>query len=140
MTGTCICGACIVTIEEQPEFIHDCDCNLCRKTGAAWGYFTSTSVSIEPDSTLSFVRNDKENPTAVVHSCEVCGATTHFTPSESYLEQNPAADQMGVNMKLFDPAELTGVEVRFPDGKNWPGEGSFGYRREAMTISDSLPW
>ena len=140
MTGTCICGAISVRIEAKPAFIHDCNCSLCRKTGAAWGYFPSSSVSMTSQDTDVFVRRDRENPVVAIHSCRACGATTHFTPSASYARQKPSVDQMGVNMKLFEPDELDGVEVRFPDGKGWSGEGPFGYRRDAMVISSSLPW
>jgi len=140
MTGTCICGAFTATVYEKPAFIHDCNCSLCRKSGAAWGYFRTASVSMTSQRTESYVRHDKENPVVAIHSCRECGATTHFTASESYARQNPSVDQIGVNMKLFDPDELQDIEVRFPDGKSWSGNGPFGYRREPMTISSTLPW
>ena len=38
MTGTCLCGAVTVTVDDRPDYIHDCNCSLCRKAGAAWGY------------------------------------------------------------------------------------------------------
>ncbi len=139
MTGNCICGAVSVTIDEKPEFINDCDCGLCRKAGAAWGYFPSASVKTS-GKTVSFVRSDKKNAGVEIHSCEKCAATTHWVLTKSFQEQNESADQVGVNMRLFDPSELTGVEVRFPNGKDWDGESPYGYRRKAMTISDSLPW
>ena len=140
MTGTCICGATEITIEDRPAFIHDCNCGLCRKTGAAWGYFPAAAVSITSTGTRVYERGDKKDPTAAIHSCPGCGATTHFTASESYARQHPEADQIGVNMKLFDPDQLTGVEVRYPDGKNWAGTGPFGYRRDSITVSQDLRW
>ena len=33
-----------------------------------------------------------------------------------------------------------GVEIRLPNGKDWPGEGPYVYRRAAMKISDGAPW
>ena len=139
MTGHCLCGAVSVTIETKPDFIHDCNCNLCRKSGGAWGYFPSAMVTATGDTT-SFMRRDKENAAAEVHSCLRCGATTHFVLSAAFKKENPSADQAGVNMRLFDPEDLKGVEVRFPNGKDWVGDGPFEYRRAAMTISDTLPW
>ncbi|MCW3848585.1 hypothetical protein OF829_15220 [Sphingomonas sp. LB-2] len=38
--------------------------------------------------------------------------------------------RMGVNMWLADESDLAGIELRFPDGKAWAGEGAFGYVRE----------
>jgi hypothetical protein len=37
-------------------------------------------------------------------------------------------------MLLADESALAGVELRFPDGRAWPGEGAFGYVREAEMI------
>ncbi len=39
-------------------------------------------------------------------------------------------DLMGVNMRLFDPAQLSGLKLSFPDGRGWSGEGAWGYARE----------
>ncbi len=139
MTGNCLCGAVSVTIEVKPEFINDCNCSLCRKAGAGWGYFPSCSV-ITTGTTVPFVRRDKAAPGVEVHSCSSCATTTHFVLTKSFKEQNRSADLIGVNMRLFDPDELNGVEVRYPNGKDWPGEGPYGYRRAAMIISDSVPW
>lgn len=139
MTGNCLCGAVSVTIDAKPEFIHDCNCSLCRKSGGAWGYMPPAMVSVSGD-TVSFLRTDKQNAAAELHSCPTCGTTTHWELSEACKDQNPSVDLMGVNMRVFDPIELKGVEIRFPDGKEWSGEGPFGYRREAMTITDNAPW
>jgi len=46
---------------------------------------------------------------------------------------------MGVNMRLFDLMNWRAVEVRFPNGRGWAGEGSFGYRRSALKIGDARP-
>lgn len=139
MTGSCLCGAVIVTIDAKPTYINDCNCNLCRKAGGAWGYFASASVTTT-GRTTSFSRSDKKTPAVEIHSCDACATTTHWVLSKAFKEQNSSADQMGVNMRLFDPDELQGVEVRFPNGKAWSGAGPFNYRRPPMTISERLPW
>jgi hypothetical protein len=41
---------------------------------------------------------------------------------------------MGVNMHLADEKDLAGVELRYPDGRTWPGKGSFSYVQEARVI------
>lgn len=139
MTANCLCGAVSVTIDARPDFIHDCNCSLCRKTGSAWGYYPSASVRTEGE-TVSFVRTDKPNAGVAVHACRTCSATTHFELTEAFKAQNEGADLTGVNMRLFEPSELGGVEIRYPNGRDWAGDGLFEYRREAMTISDSMPW
>ena len=139
MTGKCLCGAVSVTIEARPEFINDCNCSLCRKAGGAWGYFPEASIKTTGN-TITFTRSDKAAPGVEVHSCGTCGTTTHWMLTEKFKEQNPSADRAGVNMRLFDPDELQGVEVRFPNGKDWTGEGPFEYRRPSLTICDNTQW
>ena len=139
MTSNCACGAVSVSIDTKPDFIHDCNCSLCRKSGGAWGYFSSASLKTSGE-TISYSRGDRAVPGVAIRSCSICAVTTHWVLTEAFKKQNPDADQVGVNMKLFDPDDLQGVEVRFPDGKAWTGEGAFTYRRPSMTISDILPW
>lgn len=139
MTNTCACGSVTVTVKRQPDFIYDCDCTLCRKSGAAWGYFTPDEVIAEGQ-TIAFARQDKDVPIVEIHSCAVCGSTTHFTLTEAYRAEHSNLDQVGVNMRLFDAEQLDGVEVQYPNGRDWSGEGPFGFRREPKTLSPDNPW
>lgn len=139
MTANCLCGSVSVIIDAKPEFIHDCNCTLCQKSGGAWGYFSPATVHVVGETT-SVMRKDKDNPAAEVQSCKSCSATTHFTMAKSFTDQHGPIDMMGVNMRLFDTDSLHGVEVRFPDGKNWTGAGPFEYRRNSMTIGNPEAW
>ena len=42
--------------------------------------------------------------------------------------------QIGVNMRLADEKDLAGIELRYPDGRAWPGKGGFVYVQEARII------
>ncbi|MEM9668050.1 MAG: aldehyde-activating protein [Pseudomonadota bacterium] len=139
MTNTCACGSVTVTIKKKPDYIYDCDCNLCRKSGAAWGYFASDEVNAD-GRTIAFARRDKSIPIVEIHSCAICGSTTHFTLTDTYQTENPDVDQVGVNMRLFDPDQLDGVQIQYPNGSAWSGEGPFGFRREPVTLSSDTPW
>ena len=139
MTNTCSCGSGIVTIRRKPEFIYDCDCSLCRKSGAAWGYFSSNEVEAEGQ-TIAFSRKDKSIPIVEIHSCAECGSTTHFTLTPAYKLENPSVDQIGVNMRLFDHEQLCDVEVQYPNGSEWSGKGPFEFRREPITLNPDSPW
>ncbi|NQY15737.1 MAG: hypothetical protein HRT81_18080 [Henriciella sp.] len=75
-----------------------------------------------------------------LHSCAVCGSTTHFNLTEDYQVEHPDVDQVGVNMRLFDAQQLDGVEIQYPSGSEWSGEGSFGFRRKPVTLSSGSPW
>ena len=139
MTNTCACGSVRITITQKPDFIYDCDCTLCRKSGAAWGYFAPDEVNADGQ-TIAFARNDKETPIVEIHSCAVCGSTTHFALTDAHRAKNPDVDQVGVNMRLFDADQLDGVEVQYPNGSAWSGEGPFGFRRKSVTLSSENPW
>lgn len=139
MCAHCICGAVTITLKDQPSYINDCNCTLCRKSGAAWGYFPSAAVTIAGE-TRGVTRNDMKAAAVEVHFCPRCGAATHWRLTPAYKADHPTADRMGVNMKLFDPARLSGVELRFPDGLGWSGEDDPGYRRDAITLGAGFSW
>lgn len=123
MVGSCHCGKVIVTLARSPDYINLCDCSLCRKSGGAWGYFRHDDVDVIGQ-TRSYRRNDAGLPKVEMHFCDDCGTTSHWHMTEC----NPGP-QVGVNMRLFDPAALRGTEVRTLDGANWPGTGPASHRR-----------
>ncbi len=45
--GTCHCGAISITVPRRPDFINECQCTICRRYAAAWGYYKPTEVKIE---------------------------------------------------------------------------------------------
>ena len=132
LTLSCLCGQVRVELPHPPDFIHECNCTLCNKAGAQWGYFHPSHVSIE-GATKGFSRADKENPAAEIRFCGDCGVTTHFVLTGS-AHSRFGNTQLGVNMRLADEGDLAGVELRFPDGQAWTGQGGFGYVRAARII------
>ena len=80
------------------------------------------------------MRADRDEPAVVLHFCPRCGCTTHWTPTKVFVARTGAADRMGANMRLFDRAALTGIELRFPDGQGWDGVGQWGFVREAEVL------
>lgn len=132
LTMTCLCGAVRVTVTERPDHVNACNCSLCSKAGAEWATYSPDAVAVA-GATQIFRRADRAEPNADVHFCPTCGSTTHFTLTEFAVARHGNA-LMGVNMRLADPGGLAGVERRFPDGRAWAGEGTFGYARAAELI------
>lgn len=126
---SCLCGKVRIEIQKRPDFINECNCTLCSKAGARWGYFHPSEVSIA-GTTKGYCREDKDDPATEIRFCPNCGSTTHFI-----LTPNAVAKfgdkQMGVNVRLADEKDLAGVELRYPDGKAWSGQGGFGYVQDA---------
>jgi len=123
MTGSCHCGAVSVTVPQRPEYVNFCDCSLCAKTGGVWGYYEERDLTVK-GATHTYQRSDYAEPAVEIHSCPKCGTTTHWITTE-HFDGNPA----GVNMRIFEPTELIGIEARFPDGRNWFGETTPTQRR-----------
>lgn len=132
MTLNCICGGVRIETKRAPDFIHECNCSLCTKSGARWGYFHPDEVRVSGD-TFGYRRSDKVTAFAEVHSCQNCGATTHFVLTEDAVAQH-GNTMLGINMWLADPENLAGIELRYPDGLGWSGQGEFGYVRESSVL------
>ncbi len=132
MIGTCHCKAITIEVAHRPEYVNFCDCSLCAKVGGAWGYYTSSDVKIAGPS-QSYRRSDIDSPAVEIHFCGQCGTTTHWV-----LTEHCEGDQLGVNVRLFDPGELKGVEGRTLDGRNWTGETPADHRRPIGTIGHDV--
>jgi hypothetical protein len=132
MTLSCLCGQIHLTLGRRPEYVNECNCTLCRKSGARWGYFDPSDVAID-GSTEGYRRADKDDPNAEVHFCAKCGSTTHFVLTQAAVSKF-GNTLVGVNMWLADQRDLTGIELRYPDGQAWSGIGGFSYVREPRII------
>ncbi len=133
LSATCQCGAVQVALENAPEFINDCNCSLCSRAKANWGYFNPSKVTVNGVTSI-YVRPDRETPAVEIHACQSCNITTHWVLTHAYQEQHGGNPQMGVNMFLFPQEDLPGVEIRFPDGAAWSGEGPYRFRRDSYVI------
>ena len=129
---SCTCGRVRIETAQRPDFVHECNCTLCGKSGARWAYLHPSEVTVEGE-TRGFSREDKEDPAAELHFCTTCGVTTHFVLTESAVAKFGNV-QMGLNVRLADEADLAGIELRYPDGRAWPGSGPFSYVREARIL------
>lgn len=98
-----------------------------------WGYFSGSEIKIIGPR-ASYVRKDYELPAVELHFCPECGATTDWSITEQYQAERGPLDRCGVNMRLFDRAQLDGVEVRFPDGWTWDGSTAPVPRRDPIIL------
>jgi hypothetical protein len=129
---SCNCGQIRILLATRPDFIHECNCSLCSKAGARWGYFHPSEVAVA-GAPRGYVRQDRQTPKAEVRFCPGCGTTTHFVLTADAVARF-GDSMMGVNMALAGPEDLAGIELRFPDGRAWAGEGPFGYVRSPRII------
>lgn len=116
MRGRCACQAVTVTIPRKPDYINFCNCALCRKTGGAWGYLEASEVTVAGE-IRGFERPDIDEVCLETQFCPNCGSAVRWVAAGNF-----EGTRVGVNMRLFDPADLAGIECRFPDGINWVDE------------------
>ncbi len=128
MIGSCHCGLVTLTLAVKPDYLNDCNCSLCSKRGAIWGYLATEAVALEGETDF-YVRGDRENPAVRVHFCGICGCTTHWSPMPLFPQE-----LMGVNVRLFDPVDLKGLTLNFPDGANWDGQAPYAMRKPAECL------
>ena len=102
----CHCGSVTIILKKRPDFINDCNCSLCSKSGGIWGYFSWSEVEVF-GSTQTYVRRDRSLPVVQVHSCSLCGSTTHWSLTEAYLKKSGQVDRMGLNLSLIHISEPT---------------------------------
>lgn len=129
---SCHCGQVSLRLAKRPDHVNDCNCSLCSKSGARWAYLHPSEVAVA-GATSGYSRADKADPNADLRFCPACGCTTHFNLTESAQARHGNV-MMGVNMRLADEDDLAGIELRYPDGRAWSGEGGFGYVREATIL------
>ena len=133
MKGRCACGSVQIELKRRPESVNQCDCSACLHVGAAWGYFHPAEVAITGE-TARFVRSDMPEPSIAFHFCANCGSTTHW----SSILAEPRA-RTGINMRLFEPDELEGLEVHFSDGLRRQGSSRPPERHAPITIKNRWP-
>jgi hypothetical protein len=132
---SCHCGRIHIEIKKRPDYINECNCTLCTKSGVRWAYFHPSEVRVE-GAAHGYCREDKADPAAEIHFCGKCGSTTHFTLTPSAVARF-GNGLVGVNMRLADEGDLAGLELRYPDRRAWSGAGDFGYAREPRIIGGS---
>lgn len=73
LKATCHCGAIALTVPRPPEEINECQCTICRRYAAAWGYYTVNEVKfdLKEGAKLSqYIWGDKESS---FNFCQNCG-------------------------------------------------------------------
>jgi hypothetical protein len=107
--GSCHCGKVKITVDTPPDEVTDCNCSICRRSGALWAYYNPKQVRVAEDVAAHTYTWNKH--WILFHRCAECGCITHWTANG-----NPTADRMGVNIRLMPPAVLAAARVRHHDG------------------------
>ena len=107
--GSCHCGAINITIENDPVEASECNCSICRRTGALWTYASPARVAVTGEG-IGYVQGDRM---LTLFHCSTCGVITHWSPFD------PDYDRMGINLRLFDPELWATLPRQLIDGASW---------------------
>ena len=113
--GSCHCGAIQLEVPSAPEWLADCNCSICRRTGGLIAYYPDDGSVRVDGRTATYIWGDRM---IAFHHCPTCACRTHWTSTgDSY-------GRIGVNARLLDDFAITAdgplfagerVEVRFMD-------------------------
>ena len=111
MKTSCHCGN--ITIEVAPPVqVTSCNCSICTRYQALWGYYPPDQVRVEvqADGESVYAWGDRELEFV---RCANCGCVTHYRT----LPGQPKP-KIGVNFRMVLEDSVEGVPVRHFDGKN----------------------
>lgn len=104
--ASCHCGAVRLALVHAPTEITDCNCTICRRSGALWTYCSPKDVEIVGETDV-YTHGEKN---IEFHRCRACGCLVFWSPSDR------SRDRMGINCRMMEPSVLSGVRVRKLDG------------------------
>lgn len=110
--ATCHCGAVRLEVSRPPQDVEvkECNCSICRRTGAVVAYYSPRDVRVS-GATDIYVWGDRA---IEFHRCKSCGNFTHWAPV------NKSLDRMGVNVRLMPPDLLTDLRIlKFDGADSW---------------------
>ncbi|MEL7487608.1 MAG: aldehyde-activating protein [Pseudomonadota bacterium] len=136
LNAACHCGAVHAEIDQRPTFVNECDFSPCRKAGAALGYFDPAQVRASGE-TRTYGRADRETPSVEIHFFPHCDVVTHWTLTAAFRAAHAVEDRMEANMRLFDEADLAGVQWRYPDGLASDRVSDHAYRKPPIILGDN---
>ncbi len=100
---------CPFEVETGPAEVNSCNCSICRRYGALWGYYQRPQVRFAADNgpTDIYMWGDRD---LEFHRCRSRGCVTHGSSVDRTCER------MGVNARLLPSAVLDAVPVYHGDG------------------------
>jgi hypothetical protein len=113
LTASCHCGAVTLRFRRTPRAITQCNCSICRRYGALWGYFRRSSVSVSA-AKKALASYTWRNRVREFWHCRTCGCLTHY---EQRVKKPDGSDTLAVNLRNVDqPEQIAAVPIKLLDG------------------------
>lgn len=113
ISAKCHCGQIEIIVAELPEYLGHCNCSICRRYEALWGYYSPETVLIKLNGsgTSSYIWGDRE---VEFQRCENCGCITHYTTTVLFPESIAA-----VNFRMVEPSLYKHIFIKEIDGASY---------------------
>ena len=109
ISGRCHCGDVQWTTPAWPEWVTICNCSYCRKAGAQWGEVDPNSTEMVSEIPQErYIFGDK---TLIIHRCNTCGITTHWSTLDPEAPQ-----RMKINFSTLNGDLPESIPIRHFDG------------------------
>lgn len=128
LLATCHCGATRIEVPGSPATAKECNCTYCYRTGAVWGYYRPDEVRVATPDALSVYAPSGINKHFFCSSCggNMFGSSPDWasiynadgTLKEGATDGVPAAEVIGVNLRMVDGLDLSTLDVEQVDGRN----------------------
>ena len=109
-TGQCHCGNVKLTIQRLTQYATKCNCSLCRRYAALWGYLTDSDVNVAVG-TFGLKSYEHGDRCISFKFCENCGCVTHYTSTPQ-----SQSNRVAINYNMFPKDLLVSVQIRHFDG------------------------
>lgn len=129
LIASCHCGASKIELPRAPVSALECNCSYCARTGAIWAYYQPGEMKLlsdEKDTVYSVSGSLNQH-----HFCGHCGMQTwgdspdwaslynlDGTPKTGDAGAVPTTRIHGINLRLVDDLDWSGVTVEKADGRN----------------------
>lgn len=104
---SCHCGNVQLSFYSWPESVTCCNCSICRRYAALWGYFQPQDVTVEVANEIVAYRWG--DGCIDFHHCAMCGCVTHYESAD-----NSSTQRTAINFRMADG--LKSSEVKYFDG------------------------
>ena len=113
LTASCHCGKVTLELRRAPRALTQCNCSICRRYGALWGYFRRRSVLVRA-ARSALASYSWGNQVREFRHCRSCGCLTHY---QHRLKKRDGSDTLAVNMRNVDQPELIATaQITLLDG------------------------
>lgn len=111
MKTSCHCGRIKIEVA-TPAQVTICNCSICSRYQALWGYYQPQQVRIEVQGESESVYQWGDKELGFVR-CSNCGCVTHYRT----LPGQPDP-RIAVNFRMVVDDSVADIPVRYFDGKN----------------------